>query len=307
MQNFVLGIDIGGTNLRLGLVDKNGNQTGFEKINTLGVLKNKDNIIEELASVIKEYSKRHLGDNKIIAISIGFPSTINRDRTIVVQTPNIPAIKDELEVVKELSKALDVKVYINRDVNMLLLFDLWDLNLDKKECVCGIYFGTGIGYSIFKDGRMIVGKNGVAAELGHLPVYGNELKCNCGNIGCIETLVSGIALERIRQTYFKETKIEDLFTLHKNEKHLIDFVKGIAGVVAGQLNIFDPDAMVLGGGILQMKDFPKNLLEDTISEYCRKPYPEKNMNLCWAKESQENGSIGAGLYGWLRYEDASYI
>ena len=306
-ERLVLGIDIGGTNMRFALVDGKQNMTAFERLSTQSVFVGVEHPTQKLAECIRDYCARHLDDKMPLAVSIGFPSTINRDRTIVVQTPNIACIPDNYAVVEELGNALGIPVYINRDVNDLLLFDLVDLGLTDCDCVAGIYFGTGIGNAVLVNGKIMLGRNGVAAELGHLPVYGNKKICKCGNMSCLETVVSGVALEQIQADHFPETSIKKIFADHLDSNIIKEFVEGMGQAVATEVNLFDPDCVVLGGGLLQMEGFPRELLETAIHRYARKPYPEANLDIRYSRPNQANGTVGAAIYAYKRMADPKYL
>ena len=307
LQRPVLGIDIGGTNMRFALVDGVLGLEAYEQLGTQTVFCGGAPPTEKLAEHIRAYCARHLAGAMPSAVSIGFPSTINRARTVVVQTPNIAGIPDDYAVVQELGGALGLPVYINRDVNNLLLFDVEDLGLTGCGCITGIYFGTGIGNAVMVDGKLLLGHNGAAAELGHLPVYGNRRICKCGNPSCLETVVSGIALEAIQAEYFPHTPIKQLFARRMDAPVMQAFLEGMAQVVAIEVNLFDPDCMVLGGGLLQMEGFPRAQLEALVHRYARKPYPERNLRLCYSRPNQQNGPVGAAIYARKRMADAQYL
>lgn len=307
LQQPVLGIDIGGTNIRFGLVDSSLCLKAYERISTHDVFPDNAQPTEKLAEHIRDYCTRHLAGAMPSAVSIGFPSIINRARTVVVETPNIACIPDNYAVVQELGDALGLPVFINRDVNNLLLFDVENLGLKECSCVTGIYFGTGIGNAVIIDGKLLLGHNGVAAELGHVPVYGNRRICTCGNPGCMETIVSGLVLEGIQAEHFPETPIKQLFAKHMDAPVMQDFLEGMAQVVALELNLFDPDCMVLGGGLLEMPGFPRESMEALIHCYTRKPYPDKTLRLCYSRPEQSNGSVGAAIYAYKRMADAQYL
>lgn len=305
--DLILGIDIGGTNMRVGLVDIDNNIKSFEQVSTRSIFTDDCEPTNRLAKYIFDYCNSNLNGGIPGGLSIGFPSTINRDRTIVLQTPNISCIPDNFPVVKLLNRSMDIPIFINRDVNNLLLFDLQDLQAENLESVVAIYFGTGIGNAVMLNGKILRGHNGVAGELGHLPIYGNKRRCTCGNISCLETLVSGIALERVQAENFPETPISLLFKKHKDNPRINEFIEGMGQTVAIEVNIFDPDCIILGGGLLQMDDFPKDMLCAAIHRYARKPYPEKSLDIRYSRPNQANGVIGAAIYARKRIADASYL
>jgi len=306
-EKLYLGIDIGGTHLRMALADDSIKSSSFELLKTPEVFGNTSDPSGKLAENIRGYCERHLGGRMPAAVSIGFPSTLNRERTIVLQTPNIACIPDDFPVVKELTDILGIPVFINRDVNNLLLYDMNNLGIDLKSTVTGIYFGTGIGNSVVIDGKFMYGRDGVAAELGHIPVLGNRRKCTCGNTGCLETVISGIALQRIRAENFPETEIGEIFAEHGTSPVIEEFLEGMAQTIALEINIFDPDYMVLGGGLFQMKGIPMKRIEEYVHFYARKPYPEKDLRILYSKPDQENGTLGAVLYAKRRMTDREFL
>ena len=293
---YVLGIDIGGTNFRFGLVDEDNQLRDYEQVETQQVFGGDKEALDCLETAVREYCVKHLQERMPGAVSIGFPSTINRERTVVLQTPNIDAIPDHFPVVERLRERLGIPVFINRDVNNLLHFDLYDQHIESYGTVCGIYFGTGIGNAVMVDGKILIGAHGVASELGHLPVYGNTRICACGNESCLETLISGVALKKLQEEKFPETPISDLFTEHAGAPELRQFVRGMAQAAAAEENLFDPDCLVIGGGLVLMKDFPKEEFERAVHHFTRKPYPETEIEIRYARPNQNNGVIGAGIY-----------
>ena len=89
-----------------------------------------------------------------------------------------------MDVAHPLRKALGLPVYIEKDVNLLLLYDIHHLHLDPSKSILGFYVGTGFGNALYLNGDFYTGKNGATGELGHIPLYGLDKRCNCGNLGC---------------------------------------------------------------------------------------------------------------------------
>jgi allose kinase len=131
------------------------------------------------------------------AVSIGFPATLNVERTRVIQAPNVPFMEN-LPVCEELSDAFKVPVFAERDVTFALCYDLEKFSISDTGIVCGIYFGTGIGNAIAIDGNPVAGAHGTAGELGHIPVAGCGIECGCGNKGCLEAVAGGKALSSLQ-------------------------------------------------------------------------------------------------------------
>jgi len=293
---FVLGIDIGGTHVRLGLVTENHDLSNFTQLKTESVFKSNDPI-NDLSKMIDNYIEKYAANKQISAVSIGFPSTVDKEAKVVLSTPNIPALQN-IQVVDELFERLKLPVYINRDVNFLMLFDIYQQKISTSGVLLGFYFGTGIGNAIFIDGKPLRGKNGVTAELGHIPMMGDNLPCPCGSIGCLENHASGRYLASLTKNELKGTEISEIFTVHAEHPKVITFIENIAIAVALEVSLLDPEYIILGGGILQMKDFPKSLLEERIKDRTRKPFPSENLEIGYACVGQENGVIGASIYAF---------
>ena len=291
----IIGIDIGGTNFRIGAVDAQNQVTHFGKIPTSSVFCT-ENPMGDLTRYMKTYCQNlKLDGAEIQGIAIGFPATINRERTRVIQAPNIPFMEN-LPVAETLEKELELPVYIERDVTMALLYDMEKYGLQEAELLAGCYFGTGLGNAIRINGKMLIGKNGTAGELGHIPVDGSNDQCGCGNVGCMENVGAGKYLRRLCEKTYKQTPIDAVFTEHGEEPLLLQFVDRMAQAVATEINILDPDYVLIGGGVPEMKDFPKEYLKERILYRTRKPYPAENLQMIFTKDAEDKSVIGAAVY-----------
>lgn len=309
----VLGIDIGGTHIRMGLVDDKYQLQHFSIRKSQEVLldesKSHLSSIALMGDLVKEYLTEVQA--KISAVSIGFPSTIDAKREVVVSTPNIKPLQN-LKVVEELGGLLELPVFINRDVNYILLSDLEDLkdnNLLNRdpESVCGFYIGTGLGNTIMINGRLLTGAHGYAAELGHIHIIGNNDSCGCGGVGCIELMTGGLALAKIREKHFPDTYIGDLFKLHADTEPLKQYIDNLAVAVTTEMVLIDPEVNIFGGGVMQMEGFPRAYFEQRLYAYARRPCPEGSLKFIYVKESQSGGVRGAGIYAYKRLKESNYL
>lgn len=299
----IVGLDIGGTNCRIGLVDRSNNLYHPQILNTAELQVN-DCFLEGLQSFTKDYINQYQKDFDILAISMGFPSTISSDRKVVISTPNIDGL-DNVPIVSLFEDVFDIPVFINRDVNMLLFHDIQYFHLPKNQITLGFYIGTGLGNAIYINGEILLGKNGVAGELGHIPILGNKKRCACGNEGCIEAIAAGRYLEELCQTRFAGTPIKDVYLRHLDTPQIREQVEYLSIPIATEINIFDPHYIILGGGILHMEGFPKEMLEEFIRKHTRKPYPAEGLSILYSLSEQENGIIGAGIYGFHMLSSSS--
>lgn len=289
---FVLGIDIGGTHIRLGAVTRDGELRQFA-IQSTAVLTESGDPIGQLQRIIHEYLKSCDGD--LLAISIGFPGIISRDKKIIFSSPNLPGF-NQANIVDPLAAEFQVRVFIDNDVNFLLLHEIVRQNLPKSGVIAGFYIGTGFGNSIYVNGQFLAGKNGAAAELGHIPVLGREETCICGNPGCIEIYASGARLQEIKKEHFPASELHDLFGMHLSSDVIQQYLNALSIPIATEINILDPDFIIIGGGVVNMDNFPKRELESYIYLHARKPYPANNLNISYVQAIQTAGVLGAAYY-----------
>lgn len=296
MVSCVIGVDVGGTNIRLGAVTEDG--TLLHKSHSSSDVVKGEGAGERLVQLIKEYSENISGMD-ICAVSIGFPSTLNRERTVVLSTPNVEGL-NQVAFGERYKKVLGLPVFGEKDSCMLIYYDMLSYSFLKQGVSIGIYVGTGLGNVILLDGNPLAGKNGAAGELSHIPVLHHKDKCGCGLEGCLELYAGGRGLETIASTFYPGEFIGDIFKDHAEEDPVLEYLKGLAKAIAIEATLLDPDYICLGGGVLSMEAFPRTQLLDMIRTYTRHPMPSGNMEIVFSEQGIYNGVIGAGLYGWHR-------
>lgn len=298
----VIGIDIGGTNIRLGVVDEKLHLSHFEKSSS-AFLREPDSS-EKLVDFLRNYMERYALTD-IEAIRIGVPSMVDRDRDYVYRAPNLGGLV-ELKLATLLREALHLPVAVDRDVNHLLLYDIHELGLDPKrtKTILGFYIGTGLGNPIWLNAEIFRGKHGVAGELAHIPLYGEDIACPCGGKGCVEMLASGRALERIQQRYFPDTSIGDVFTLHRDTEPIRHFIETLSYPLATEITLLDPDLIVLSSGVVGMNDFPKEQLIKEVTKRVKHPVPAEDLEYIFPETGHENGVIGAAIARFFYDEES---
>ncbi len=299
MKDVIIGIDIGGTHLRIGAVNRAGQVSCFEKRESC-VVCGEGGSGARLVALIREYLARNGLTNRAAALAVGFPSTVSRDKRIVYSSPNLPlggaGGLDGQDVVALLSGALGIPAFIDKDTNYLLQYDLVRLNLKGKGCTIGIYYGTGIGNAVFLDDKFLTGKHGVACELGHIPYFGSENLCGCGSRGCAETHAGGYVLRNLWRAYYADEPFGELFLRHGGDARIQRFIEAMAIPFATELNLFDPDQVIVGGGVVEMAGFPMEQLLGFVREFVRRPYPGEDFALLRASTAPETGVAGAAYY-----------
>jgi len=225
---YSIGIDIGGTSLRIGLVDENFTLCAFEKYSVSEALRSSP--IEKLKDFIKNYISKHTLEGKIKGACIGFPATVDKKRERVLSAPNLAGF-DGVNVKEELGKHFDFPIFIEKDVNLLLLGDLERMKISANDIVA-CYIGTGLGNAMMINGNLVAGHNGVAGELGHIPFGDSDDPCGCGNVGCAEVCVGGKYLSR-----------DDFRERTKASKTVVEYMGqlGLLGDLpeSNQLSLFD--------------------------------------------------------------------
>lgn len=292
MERFIIGMDIGGTNIRIGAVNEKKQVSFFKKIFQKEVFTN-ENSIALLIQFIENYINECELNGKIEAIAIGLPATVSKDCTTVLQAPSLIGF-DNLDIVSPLEEYFGIRTMLLKDVWTAVLYDINKYNLKPDGMVMACYIGTGIGNVMIMNGEIIKGKNGVAGELGHIPIKGNKLPCGCGNIGCLENMAGGKFLAKYCDE--KECDISEVFVNDRESVEIDEYLDNIAIAISTEINILDPDQVLLGGGVLQMQAFPKKALEKKIREHTRKPFPEANLKLNFVEDDLKKGVIGAALY-----------
>lgn len=290
----VVGVDIGGTNIRIGTSENGSRLTRFRRTSSKEVLTGKESL-HNLTALLKEYIREELDGELPSAICLGLPATIDKARNMVIQAPNIKGF-DGVPVRELLSTELHTTVFVEKDVNLLYCHDRNVLQLGREGIHVGIYIGTGIGNAIFINGLPLAGKDGAAGELGHIPFVNNGKVCGCGNIGCSECYAAGKYLVELIETKYPGEFVGDLFIRHPESSELREFVTDVARVVASEINILNPETVVLGGGVLNMRGFPTDRMLAEIKQFSRKPYPADNLAIYLSSDDVDNGVKGGIAY-----------
>lgn len=291
-----IGVDIGGTNVRLGIVDREGNLACFYKWKQNERFKKEPYVVlvEEISGMLR---KQCIGSEEVTALCIAVPATISKDGSHVLDSPNIKEISQYSQ--KWMEERLKIPVSIEKDVNALLWYDIQTFGMETADTtIVGCYVGTGLGNGICIDGRLYRGYTGSAGELGHIPAWETDTVCSCGNIGCVESYLGGRYLDQLIQEKKVSGEIGEIFSLHAQEPMFEQYIDRLARTIAGEINILDPSWVVLGGGVLAMTDFPQQKLIERIQRYLRRPYPKESVKFQVSRNTGENGVIGAGLIAW---------
>lgn len=261
MKKYVFGVDVGGTTVKLGLFDVEGNVLDKWEIPTR-TQENGTLILPDVAESIREKMKQ-MDRESIIGVGIGAPGPIDGEG-VVHRAVNLGwgtfSIKETLE------DLLNMPVMAGNDANVAALGEMWMGGGQGCKDLVVVTLGTGVGGGIIINGKILTGATGAAGEIGHIHVQdGEEDTCGCGNHGCLEQYSSATGITRLANKLLKSTKKDSVLRNGEvSAKAVFDAVKEkdeLAMQVAEQFGeylgnalssiaaVVNPEAFVIGGGV----------------------------------------------------------
>ena len=306
MRKYVIGIDLGGTKISTALSDFRGNILNNVVVKTKadeGEIPVLNRIISTIESVI---DKEGISIDEVQAIGIGSPGPLNVSTGVIIDTPNLPF--KNFNVKKPIEEKFKVPVYLDNDANVATIGEfMFGAGKGKKNLVF-MTVSTGIGGGAIIDGKIYRGSTFNALEIGHTTVEPEGPKCNCGNIGCLEALSSGTAIgkrgqevadsevETSLKQYDKITSYEVFLEAEKGDeeaKKIRDKALNYFGIgVANVVSIFDPEVVIIGGGVTQVGDILFNRVREVVTQRCFKIMAD-NCDIVPAGLGTDAGVVGA--------------
>ncbi|MBD3264294.1 MAG: ROK family protein [Candidatus Omnitrophica bacterium] len=289
-----LGIDWGGTYIKAGVVDNQGIVLEKRFFSSPDFRK-KNIFLTRIGFLLKDFK-----NFKIQAVGIGAPGIVNTRKGSIYYLPNIKGWKN-FPLKQKLAKYLDVPVFIDNDANVFALAEARRGAARGKSRAIFLTLGTGLGSSIVFDKKILKAETS-AWELGHVPVVLKGRKCGCGGRGCIETFVGNRYLlkryKSIRKGYSEAGDVEDIYKKAlKGEKAALrvweEFSHALGIFLSGMINIFNPQAIIFGGGISGAFKVFKPMVLKEIKQQAMWPHL-KGLKLLKAK-AKDAGISGAGL------------
>lgn len=291
----VLTVDIGGTNLRLAIVDNGGQIVKFDSIKTAS-LPNSD-FVGALVGLIADFANIPPEWGRLAAVAVGIPGIVDAGSTII-SCPNVTQLENS-SMKQRLEEDLNVPVYLDKDVNFILYGDYWTLELSTYRNVIGVYIGTGFGCSLIINGDLFRGASGFSGEVGHIPLKGHHRPCNCGNTGCLELYGAGRSV--VERSAIGGCSPADFFFEGKEEQ-VTEFLDYAALGIITMVNIFDPEAIVIGGGVPQMQGFPVQLFQAKVLSGLRSDIHRKRLQILYSKSGDYGACLGAAKYVFDRLD-----
>lgn len=258
----VAGIDLGGTHARIALIDGRGRLRAWEKrtgVAALGPAK----AVEALADAVARLAVQAAAP---AAVGLGMPGPLDLRRGVAVAPPNMPAWHGA-PVLELLAHTFGLPVHLERDSNAALLGERWRGAARGRRHAVLLTLGTGIGGAALVNGRLLRGRDGLAGEFGHMTVDIGGPPCGCGNRGCLEAIASGTALRRRTGRDAAEVFAAARAGDPDARAAVADAARALGAGLAGLVNLLNPEAIVIGGGLLTARDL---LWEPMLAEMERR-------------------------------------
>jgi glucokinase len=313
-----IGVDLGGTKMQIGVVDEEQGVHYESRESSIGF--SEDAMVDELARELKEATEARPG---VLAAGLGIPATIDRERGVAINAVNLEIT--DVPVRDIMRERFGLPVFIDNDANCAALAEyLYGAGRGARDLVM-LTLGTGIGGGLVLGGQVYRGSSGAGAELGHMVIDEDGPPCqgSCPNNGCLETFASGTALSRdgtaaagrapdsaLGQALAKgggvsgRTVTEAAIAGDQVAREVMATAGRHLGVgLASFANIFDPDLILIGGGVSAAGDL---LLEPAREELRSRALPPMNkVEVRLAELGPDAGMIGAAAMALIELDNAA--
>ena len=305
-----LGIDIGGTSVKLGLVTDKGKILASDNYEVAF-----DNYKTPIFETVKKSIERLLKDNSInknelMGIGVSATGQVNSNTGVIVGVGGNIKNWCNTEIKKELEEIYNLKTTVINDANSMVIGEQWIGKAKNYKNIIGITIGTGVGGGIIVNSNVLLGNIGIAGELGHFSINSNGKVCTCGNIGCYEQYASMTALiKNVKEKYsdignlsISKDEINGKYIfdeLEKGNKELesvvINWIEDIGKGLVSLTHIFNPEIIIIGGAVSkQEKLFIKPVRNYVLSHVMQK-FGE-NLKVEAAELENSAGLVGAVHY-----------
>lgn len=313
MAKKLLGIDLGGTTVKFGILTEAGEVQEKWAIET-NVLENGKHIVPDIIASIKHRLELYgLSSDDFIGIGMGSPGAVDRDRKTVTGAFNLNW-KETQEVGAVIERETGIPFAIDNDANVAALGERWIGAGANNPDVVFVTLGTGVGGGVIADGHLIHGVAGAGGEIGHMVVEpDNGFECTCGIFGCLETVASATGVVRVArllaESYEGDSAIKasidngegvsskDIFEAAQNgdrfANSVVDKVCFYLGLATANIsNLLNPDSVVIGGGVSAAGEFLRSRVELNFKKYTF-PQVRQSTQIKLAELGNDAGIIGA--------------
>ncbi|HFH7309307.1 TPA: ROK family glucokinase [Streptococcus agalactiae] len=313
MSNKLLGIDLGGTTIKFGILTLEGEVQEKWAIET-NTLENGRHIVSDIVESLKHrLSLYGLTKDDFLGIGMGSPGAVDRTSKTVTGAFNLNWA-DTQEVGSVIEKEVGIPFFIDNDANVAALGERWVGAGANNPDVVFVTLGTGVGGGVIADGNLIHGVAGAGGEIGHMIVDPeNGFTCTCGNKGCLETVASATGVVRVARQLAEQYEgssaikaaidngdtvtSKDIFIAaedgDKFANSVVERVSRYLGLAAANIsNILNPDSVVIGGGVSAAGEFLRSRVEKYFVTFAF-PQVKKSTKIKIAELGNDAGIIGA--------------
>ena len=281
MKKYAFGADVGGTTVKMGLFETDGNLLDTWEIPT-DTSNDGAAILPDIAKTVADkLEEKNISKDDVEGIGIGVPGPVGNDGTVYKCVNLGWGVINVQQILEDLT---GLRVKAGNDANVAAMGEMWQGGGKGYRSIVMVTLGTGIGGGVIVDGKIIAGAHGAGGEIGHIPVSDDETEtCGCGKKGCWEQYASANGFARITKKYLDENPQVDsvmrkagsinskvIFDAAKEGDeaalHMVDELGRLLGRGLATIScVADPEAFVLGGGMSKAG----NILTDSIDHYFR--------------------------------------
>jgi glucokinase len=277
-ERYIIGVDLGGTNIVCGAMPEDGSREIAMRSQPTYAEQGADTVVDRMVQMIEDVialtsAETGAAREDFIGVGVGAPGPLVRERGVVIVAPNLGW--HEFPLRDAIAQQVGLPVTLDNDANCATVGEWWVGAAKGGRNVVGLTIGTGIGGGLILDGKLYHGSSDVAGEIGHTTIDSTGRRCKCGNYGCLEAYTSGPAiaerarealagdlnsmlpgmvqgrLERITaQTVYDASRLGDMIA----REVVRDTARFLGAGIANLLNIFNPDVVVVAGGVTAAGD-----------------------------------------------------
>ncbi|MEK4105088.1 ROK family protein [Paenibacillus sp. FSL R10-2791] len=326
MKRYMIGIDLGGTNIKAGIYDTDFIAVKERSIPTEAA-KGPAHVLGRIREAVRLITdEANIPLDLVEGMGIGVPGLLDPVAGISFFSPNFPDW-EHVHVVDEMKKFYDFPTFIDNDVRVNL-YGEWQQGAGRGyNNLVLITLGTGLGSGIVNDGKVIYGTSYSAGEIGHMNMYRNGRPCKCGSSGCLGRYVSAIGMVNTFKEKLKEGRTSIIQTWTNDQEEQITALMiseayelgdalsmevmqetgtilgfGLANVV----NILNPDLIIVGGGMAAAGDKLLQPVRETVHQHALKLSSSK-CKIVQAELGSRAGTIGAASYAYNKLQDAGKL
>lgn len=314
-MKYFIGIDLGGTNIKAGVVNENYEIIAKATCKT-NLPRPAEDICADMAKVsLEAVEKAGLTVDDIECIGIGTPGIANSAEGIIEYSNNLGF--DNVPVVELMRKHIDKPVYVENDANAAAYGEFVAGAAKGANNAVAITLGTGVGGGIIINGKIYSGSNFAGAEIGHMVIEVDGPQCTCGRKGCFEVFSSATGLIRMTKEAMEADKQSLMWEMSKEDDHISarlafnamragdksatevvnKYIKYLAAGITNTINIFQPDILCIGGGVCNEGDPLLVPMKELVAKEVYTRASKKNTQIVIASLGNDAGIIGAAFLG----------